>query len=257
MISKRRSARQAPPRAARQARARAANAARVSHFRSFASCRGRSIGANGRRCAQTGIEAQTFGDYKLYPLPEAENVAARQTKQVQFLCRPDVVFERVYRYSVYDSLPGRNQKAEVILRLHNRVEDGLGKPLSAGGVSVFETSPDRSPVFAGHDSVNDIATDLPFEITTGRAMAVPVETRVVDGTTTGSGHDRQQQEKIEVTVENRKAVAIVFALRQSGFTAMHLDSDERFENESGFAVCQIRLAPGESRTIRYTIQWPA
>ena len=205
---------------------------------------------------QREIQAQTLGDYKLYPLPEAVTVAARQTKQIQFLYRPDVTFERVYRYSVYGAKPDLNERAEVVLRLRNREQDGLGKPLPAGGVSVFETSSDGSPVFVGHDSVNDIATDLPFEIDTGRAMDVPVETRVSDSTTSGSGRTRKLKQEIEVTVVNKKAVGIVFELRQSGFTAMRLDSDDaQFTLESGYAVCHVSLAPGDRRTIRYRMQW--
>jgi hypothetical protein len=206
--------------------------------------------------AQQEIQAQALGDYKLYPLPEPVTVAARQTKQIQFLYRPDVTFERVYQYSVYGDTADRNQKTEVILRLHNRTEDGLGKPLPAGGVSVFETTPDGSPVFTGEDSIGDMAENLPIEIKTGHAMDVPVEARVIESTTTGSGSDRKEQEKIEVTVENKKTVPIVFEIRQSAFDEMQIDSDEHFESESGFAVWRFHLAPGERETLHYAIRRP-
>ena len=202
------------------------------------------------------IKAQALGDYKLYPLPEPVTVAARQTKQIQFVYRPDVTFERVYQYSVYGDAADRNQKTEVILRLHNRSEDGLGKPLPAGGVSVFETPPDGFPVFAGRDSIGDMAENLPIEIKTGRAMDVPVEARVTDRTTTGSGRSRQDQANMEITMENKKAVPIVLEIHQSPFTAMHIDSDNSVVSESGFAVWRFHLAPGERRTLRYTMRWP-
>ena len=208
--------------------------------------------------AQTGIEAQKFGDYKLYPLPEPVTVAARQTKQIQFLYQPDVAFDRVYRYSVYAGGEiDKNAKAEVVLRLHNRIEDGLGKPLPAGGVSVFETAPDGSPIFTGHDSIDDIANDLPMEIEMGRAMDVPVEARITESTTSGSGSDRKNQRKIEVTVENRKTVPIVFEFRQSAFEKTKLDSDDDFALESGNVVWRFHLAAGERRTLHYMIRWPA
>lgn len=205
----------------------------------------------------TGIEARALGDYKLYPLPEPVTVAARQTKQIQFLYRPDVSFERIYQYSVYGDAVDRNQRTEIVLHLHNRTEDGLGKPLPAGGVSVFETTPDGSPVFAGEDAIGDMAENLPIEVKTGRAMDVPIEARVTERTTTGSGRGRNMQEKVEITVENRKSVPIVFEIRQSALDEMHIDSDEHFESESGFAVWRFHLAPGERETLRYATRRPA
>jgi hypothetical protein len=202
------------------------------------------------------IKAQALGDYKLYPLPEPVTVAARQTKQIQFVYRPNVTFERVYQYSVYGEAVDRNEKADVVLRLHNRVEDGLGKPLPAGGVSVFETAPDGPPVFTGQDSIGDMAENLPIEIKTGHAMDVPVDARVTESTTTGSGRDRKEQEKIEITADNKKSVPIVFEIRQSAFDEMRIDSDTHFESESGFAVWRFRLAPGDREILHYTIRRP-
>jgi len=204
---------------------------------------------------QQEIKAQALGDYKLYPLPEPVTVAARQTKQIQFVYRPDVTFKRVYRYSVYGSEADPNQKTEVVLRLRNRTEDGLGKPLPAGGVSVFETSDDGTPIFAGQDSIGDMAEDLPIEIKTGGAMDVPVEARVTEYTTTGSG--RKDREKMEITVENKKAVPIEFEIRQFAFGSARIDSDAHFESESGFAIWHFHLGPGERETLRYAMRWPA
>jgi hypothetical protein len=101
-----------------------------------------------------------------------------------------------------------------------------------------------------------MAENLPIEIKTGHAMDVPVEARVIESTTTGSGSDRKEQEKIEVTVENKKTVPIVFEIRQSAFDEMQIDSDEHFESESGFAVWRFHLAPGERETLHYAIRRP-
>ena len=156
-----------------------------------------------------------------------------------------------------DDRPDRNRKTEVVLRLRNRAEDGLGKPLPAGGVSVFETAPGGTPIFAGQDSIGDMAEELPIEIKTGRALDVPVEARVTDRTTTGSGRSKQDQANMEVTMENKKAIPIVLEIRQSPFVAMHINSDDSVVSESGFAVWRFDLAPGERRILRYTMRWPA
>ena len=61
------------------------------------------------------IEARDLGDLKQYPLPDATDVAAKQSKQIQFLDQAAVPFERIYGYRLDEgamekagnSTPGR------------------------------------------------------------------------------------------------------------------------------------------------------
>ena len=205
------------------------------------------------------IESQALGDYKLYPLPEPVTVAANQTKQVQFLDQPNVAFERLYQFTIRYDEPDPDEQADVVLRFKNHARDGLGKPLPAGGVSVFEKTKDGIPILVGQDSIRDIAIGLPVEVTTGRAMDVPVDAHLLSSTTSGSGRDKRQNNEIEVTVENRKAIPIVFEVRQAlpGWAAMEITSEsEPHTLQSGYARWHFALAPGERKIVRYGIRHP-
>jgi len=207
------------------------------------------------------IEAQELGDYKLYPLPEPTTVAAQQTKQIQFLDQSAIPFERIYRYSIDggqtpEQLPNN---ASVVLRLQNRADEGLGKPLPAGNVSVFAPGSNGSFVFAGQHSVDDISVGLPVEVEIGRSMDLRIVPRLADSTTTGSGRRRKAKDSWEVTIENDKKVPIAFELRQDiyGGEAEIVSETKSHKDVSGRAVWSIPLTPGERTMLRYTIEHPA
>jgi len=207
--------------------------------------------------ASKRIEAQALGDYKLYPLPEPVTVAANQTKQVQFLDQSGVAFERLYQYSVYSDEPDSElQKADIVLRLRNDKDGGLGKPLPAGGVSVFEKTRDGIPILTGQDSIRDMAVGLPFDIKIGRAMDIPVAARLVNSTTSGRGRDRRQDNEIEIVVQNRKAISVAFEFRQVMAEMEIASESEPHALRSGYAAWDFRLAPGERKILRYAIRHP-
>ncbi len=222
-----------------------------------------AVSARNETVVVTGsrIEAQALGDYKLYPLPEPTTVAAQQTKQVQFLDQSAIPFERIYRYSIDagqnpEQLPNN---ASVVLRLQNRADKGLGKPLPAGNVSVFAPGSDGSFVFAGEHSVNDISVGLPVEVEIGRSMDVRIVPRLADSTSSGSGRQKKAKDSWEIAIENDKKAPITFEFRQDiyGSEAEIVSESRAHENVSGRAIWAIPLAAGERTILRYTIEHPA
>ncbi len=207
------------------------------------------------------IEAQALGDYKLYPLPEPTTVAAQQTKQVQFLDQSAIPFQRVYRYSIetYEVPENLHPRASVILRLQNRADTGLGKPLPAGNVSVFEPGPDGTAVFSGQNSIRDIAIGLPVEVEIGLALDVRVASRLAESATEGSGAGKKVKDSWEVVLENDKKIPIAFEFRQSlyGSQAEIVSESAPHEVQSGRAVWTIPLAAGQRLVLRYDVLRPA
>jgi len=197
-----------------------------------------------------------LGDYKLYTLPEPTEVAAHQTKQVAFLDQKAVPFERVYVVRLdEDTLRAPDDDTPalaptVVLRLKNRREAGLGKPLPAGTVSVMETAA-GALALAGEQTLDDTPVGLPVELKLGRAMDVPVVVRRLSERRVG----HTVQTSIRVAFENDKPGAIVLEHRQPP-----LGEDFRIENASarstldkGDHVWTFRLGPGERAELRYTL----
>jgi hypothetical protein len=202
-----------------------------------------------------------LGDYKLYSLPEPTTVAARQTKQVQLLDQPGVPFRRIYGYPFWfednsPAAPDGSRPATVLLRLQNKADARLGKPLPAGVVSVMEPDGRGRLVLAGEKRVDDIPVGLPLDIELGRAMDVRVRPIVVSRAKRGSGDGRRDRIAVEALISNDKPTAVTFEFRHlepgAGFRIVSESAPHGLK--AGAPIWTFVLAPGERRTLTYAFE---
>lgn len=115
-------------------------------------------------------KAEALGDLKLYRVPMRVTVAAQSQKQVAMIVQPEARFDRVYRANV---ATGRDtpQPMPFLLRSTNSSEKGLGVPLPAGGLSLFETVAGRR-LLAGGDDVANLAVGEEVELKLGQSPDV-------------------------------------------------------------------------------------
>jgi len=115
-------------------------------------------------------EQEDLGDLKLYRVPERVTVNAKGQKQVAMIVQPDVSYDRIYvanaRDYSEDSAP-----ISYILRSKNDRQSGLGVPLPAGKVAVFENSA-FGPLLAGEGDLPDRAIDNEVEVVVGQSSDV-------------------------------------------------------------------------------------
>lgn len=203
------------------------------------------------------ITPRDMGDYKQYPLPQPTDVLAQQIKQVQFLDQPAVPFERVYvcRDQNDDWRAGETLVAGVVLRLRNTEQQGLGKPLPAGGVTTTIAT-DGEPLLADQGTLKDTPVGLPVEIPAGEAADVVAEAREIENHRTGPEDNRRRLHVIEVTMTNQKRTAVSFEWHQAVYEAKVTAETVRHELKDGEFSWSARLAPGESRVLRYTLDEP-
>lgn len=122
-------------------------------------------------------QQEDLGDLKLYRIPEPVTVAALSRKQVAMIDRKGVTFERVYtgyfNGSIYSppSFAMPSQAAGVILRAENKPSSGLGLPLPAGGVAVFESAGGAS-MLVGESGLADRAIGDEVELSAGASPDV-------------------------------------------------------------------------------------
>jgi hypothetical protein len=197
-----------------------------------------------------------LGDYKLYTLPEPTTVAARQTKQVAFLDQPAVPFERVYVYRLDPYAapdPEQVQQApDVVLRLQNKAQFGLGKPLPSGTVSVMEPG-GGGLVLAGQQAVRDTPVGLPLELVIGRAMDVVVAPRVTSDIRNEDLHTRS----VVVAVANGKPGPVVLEFHQPRIGRDFAISAAlgTATAKAGDEVWTLRLRSGERAQLSYTMSF--
>jgi hypothetical protein len=203
-----------------------------------------------------------LGDYKLYTLPEPTTVAARQTKQVQLLDQPGVPFKRLYGYSfsLYDSSvqAGRPEPARVLLRLENKADAGLGKPLPAGTISVMQPDAQGRLILAGEKRLDDIPVGLPLDIELGGAMDVYVKARIAsrEGAHLGNGSPRHVRIAVEAVISNAKSLPVTFEFRHPapGEDFKVVAESDPHALKNGGPIWTFVLAPGERRVLTYTFE---
>ena len=165
------------------------------------------IVVTGSRVARQG----ELGDYKIYTLPEPTTVAARQTKQVRFLEREAVAYERVYRANVLSD-DDEARPSEIILKLKNEEAAGLGVALPGGSVAVMQPDGAGGVLLAGQDRFEDKGVGLPVRLTFGQSPDVRVQTRLVKSSSSTRGAVTTDRSEIETTVTTARSEAVTVEL---------------------------------------------
>jgi len=130
------------------------------------------------------VQQEDLGDLKLYRVPEPVTVAANAQKQVALLDKPRVPVALVYRADIDGD---GDAMVRLIVRAQNRTTDGLGLPLPAGKVAVYQPGGARD-LLIGEGSVGDKAIGEEVEIEI--ATATGVVARTLDGVTTVTNANR-------------------------------------------------------------------
>lgn len=166
-----------------------------------------AVVVTGSRIARQG----ELGDYKIYTLPEPTTVAARQTKQVRFLERDSVAYERIYRAG----LVNQDEEARpmgLVLKLRNEARAGLGVALPGGSVAVMQPDGAGGVLLAGQDRFEDKGVGLPVRLNFGQSPDVQVQTRLVKNERSRRGAVTTQRSEIETTVTNARSEAVTVEL---------------------------------------------
>lgn len=150
------------------------------------------------------IRREELADYQLYLLNERTGVAAKQTKQVMFLHKANVRFDRVLRFEAGENDTGTPEPTSILLRAKNEEARGLGDPLPRGTVRVFAPFADRGVLYAGEADARDTPVGVEWEIETGESHDVTVRESLASRSERNLSGDRQR-------VTERRALEIANA----------------------------------------------
>lgn len=203
----------------------------------------------GSRIARQG----ELGDYKIYTLPEPTTVAARQTKQVRFLEREGVAYERVYRAGLLD----QDEEARpmgVVLKLRNETRAGLGVALPGGSVAVMQPDGAGGVLLAGQDRFEDKGVGLPVRLNFGQSPDVQVQTRLVKSESSRRGAVTTERSEIETTVTNARSEAVTVELvadaaMQRGFRIRSQSVRSRVD-DTGYPVWTLIVPANSAATLK-------
>ncbi|PLK24389.1 DUF4139 domain-containing protein [Novosphingobium sp. TH158] len=178
-------------------------------------------------------KSESLGDLKLYRIPIPVTVAARSQKQVAFLNAPRVRGELVYRSKVY----GAPEDPQMLFRFRNRKDQGLGDPLPAGKVVVYQDG-DFGRQVVGETSTGNKAVDEEVEFVFGEPTGVTVENQeLADKAKRSWTHT--------VTLRNANPFAIRYEMEfPAGDNRTYTGLPGKLIRKPGKQIWAMTLAPG-------------
>jgi hypothetical protein len=185
---------------------------------------------------------EDLGDLKLYRMPIPTTVASNAQKQVAMYVKPRVKAAIVYFGSIDADSPDSGS-IEKGLRFRNRKPDGLGVPLPAGRVTVFEPLAD-TVALSGVGSTDDKAVDEDVDIRLGNAEGV-----VQTGT---GGRDSRGY---SVTISNAHPWPVRFegSLYYDEASYRLGKPSARLDRKNGRPLWAVRVPANGSVTLRYRL----
>lgn len=195
------------------------------------------------------VERVALGDLQAYRVPYPTTVASQSQKQVALLVREGVPVDVIYKASIYGESAGR---ATIMLRARNREDKGLGVPLPAGKVAVFEPRGSQR-MLIGEGSIDDKAVGEEVEIDVAQATQLVTTVKTV-----GRGKDWVDR---LVTVTNASAFPVryeaqVFAGRiySGGPDPRIIQSSPRLGRKNGADFWSVDVPANGTATLRFRIR---
>lgn len=162
---------------------------------------------------------ENFSEYHLYTLGRRTSIQNNESKQISLLTGSNVPVEK---YLVVEGQPYyyRNpsgignavpQPVQVYYRFKNDEKSGLGIPLPAGTVRVYQADSSGGTQFAGEDNITHTPKDEMLRIHVGNAFDVVCERKETDYKRLAS--DLYELE-YQITLRNHKDTAVTVEVRE-------------------------------------------
>ena len=188
------------------------------------------------------FQQESFSEYHLYTLGRRTSVEDKETKQISLLEGSGVPVEKIFVvngqnfYYRSAQAPGQPQKDPVMVyyKFRNEEKAGLGMPLPAGNVRVYQKDSKGGILFIGEDRIDHTPKDENVTIHIGNAFDVIAERKQTDFKKIDT-HTWEME--YEITLRNHKDSAITVQVNEPiGGDWEMLDSSFKFTKTAAFAA---------------------
>jgi hypothetical protein len=192
--------------------------------------------------APAQFQQENFSEYHLYTLGRRTSVEDKETKQISLLEGTGVPVEKIFVvngqnfYYRSAQAPGQPQKDPVMVyyKFKNEEKAGLGMPLPAGGVRVYQKDSRGGILFVGEDRIGHTPKDENVTIHIGNAFDVIAERKQTDFKKIDT-HTWEME--YEITLRNHKDSPITVQVNEPiGGDWEMLDSSYKFTKTAAFAA---------------------
>jgi hypothetical protein len=207
------------------------------------------------------FQQEAFSEYHLYTLGRRTSVEDKETKQISLLQGSGVPVEKIYvvngqsYYYRNQQTPGAPLKDPVLVyyKFKNEEKNGLGIPLPAGNIRVYQKDSKGGILFAGEDRIGHTPKDEDVNIHIGNAFDVVAEHKQTDYKRIDT-HTWEME--FEITLRNHKDAPItVQANEPIGGDWEMLSSSYKYTKTAAFAAqFLVPVAKDGTSVLKYRIR---
>jgi hypothetical protein len=207
------------------------------------------------------FQQENFSEYHLYTLGRRTSVEDKETKQISLLAGTGVPVQKIFVvngqnfYYHNAQNPGQPQKDPVLVyyKFKNEEKAGLGMPLPAGNVRVYQKDSRGGILFVGEDRIDHTPKDENVTIHIGNAFDVIAERKQTDYKRIDN-HTWEME--FEITLRNHKDTPItVEANEPIGGDWEMLNSSYKYTKTAAFAArFQVPVEKNGTSVLRYRIR---
>src|SRR5216683_1594317 len=213
------------------------------------------------RAAAPQFQQEAFSEYHLYSLGRKTSVEDKETKQISLLQGSGVPVEKIFMvngqsyYYHNQQTPGAPLKDPVMVyyKFKNEEKNGLGIPLPAGNVRVYQKDSKGGILFAGEDRIDHTPKDEDINIHIGNAFDVVAEHKQTDYKRIDT-HTWEME--FEITLRNHKETPVTVQVNEPiGGDWEMLSSTYKYTKTAAFAAQFIvPIAKDGTSVLKYRIR---
>ena len=211
--------------------------------------------------AAAPMAQESFSDYHLYTLGRKTTINNNETKQVSMLTGTGVPIRKRYVvdgqefYYRNGQHPGSPIKdvVQVYYQFRNEERGGLGMPMPAGVVRVYQSDSKGGTQFVGEDRIGHTPKDEPLNLKIGNAFDVTCERNQIDFAKIAPN---VYEFEYEITLRNHKAAPITVDVNEpiGGTWRMIRSSHEWKKSAAWAAAFPVPVAADSTVELKYRVR---
>jgi hypothetical protein len=188
------------------------------------------------------FQQESFSEYHLYSLGRRTSISDQESKQISLLDASHFPLQKVYvvngqsYYYRSAAQPGSPAKdpVQVFYKFKNEDKSGLGMPLPAGTIRVYQADSRGGSLFAGEDHIDHTPKDETISLHIGNAFDIVAERKQTDYKALSS---RLYEFEYEITLRNHKDIPVTVEVNEPiGGDWEMINTSYKFTKTAAFAA---------------------
>jgi hypothetical protein len=214
-----------------------------------------------KAAAAPQFQQENFSEYHLYTLGRRTSVEDKETKQISLLAGTDVPVQKIfvvngqnyYYHSRQNPSSPIKDNVMVFYKFKNDEKAGLGIPIPAGNVRVYQKDSKGGILFVGEDHIDHTPKDESISVHIGNAFDVVSERKQTDYKSISSN---VWEMEFEITIRNHKDSAITVQVNEPiGGDWEMLNSSYKYTKTSAWAAqFNVPVDKNGTSVLRYRVR---